>query len=246
MSKPGEGHERRSQPRLRSSGRAWIYRSPQHSDELVIRDISTTGARVLGTARLYQGEHVGVRMQLGDAVIELVAEVVRTDPQRLEAALMFRNLAAAARTAIEQAIASMIDEVRTGSRPAVLVLHADADVRAALERDLSRLDRGASLCATSLEALWAVDDRSRDHVAVIIDADLGERLVAMVGFFAETHPSLRRVLLFKEQLGAVDSAIARQVDAMLRVPWRIRALSRAIGIDSTDSSIALLAAELDE
>jgi hypothetical protein len=119
-------------------------------------------------------------------------------------------------------------------------------VRQALERELSRLGRGATLCATSLEAIRAVDDRAVNHVAVIIDATLGDRVVDLVAHFADAHPQLRRVVLFGEQLGTVDSRIARRVDAVLRAPWRIRALSRAIGIDVTDSSIALLATDLDD
>jgi ActR/RegA family two-component response regulator len=185
-------------------------------------------------------------MELGGARIELVAEVGRTDPQRSEAALLFRTATPPALAAIEQAIAALIAEARQSSPPAVLVLHSDAGVRKTLERDLSRLERRATLCATPLEAMWAVEDRTLNHVAIVIDATFGERLVDLVAHFAESHPNARRVVLFGEQLGAVDSRIARMVDGVLRAPWRFRALSRAIGVDLADSSIALLAADLDD
>ncbi len=201
---------------------------------------------MIGNMLLVESERVHVTLDLGDAVAEVVADVLRTDRQKSETTIAFREVSTAAHEAITSAIESMIELVRAAQSPSVLVFHPLAEMRAALERDLSRLQRRATLCGTLLETMWAIVDPTSNHSAVIIDADMAQRTSQLVAHFATNHSHVRRILLFGDQLGSVDRSISNRVDAVLRTPWRYRALARAIGIDAAESSLALLPAEPSE
>jgi hypothetical protein len=237
--------DRRDRPRVRAAGKAWVLHDNARA-EFAIRDISTSGARLIGATRLPEGVRVDVELKLDNDIVAVQAEVVRVDPQRAEVALAFRAVTARANELIARTIQALVERVRESGPPSVLVIHPDGETRAALERDLTHLDRSATLCASPLEAVWGVDDLSANHVAVIIGTTLGERASELVVYFGDHHPHVRRILLFGDQLGAVDRAISNRVDAVLRTPWRIRALSRALGMDLADSSIALLATDPSE
>jgi hypothetical protein len=235
----------RDRPRVRAAGKAWVQQGSTRA-EFAIRDLSTSGARLIGVTRLPEGERVQVELGLENEVVAVQADVVRVDPQRAEVAVAFRSVPARASELIARAIQTLVERVREAAPPSVLVIHPDSETRAALERDLTHLDRSATLCSTPLEAMWSVDNLSVNHVAAIIGTVLAERANELVMHFSDHHPRVRRILLFGDQLGAVDRAISSRVDAVLRTPWRIRALSRALGMDLADSSIALLPTEPGE
>ena len=224
---------------MRSAGTAIVQRGPGERAEFAIRDLSAKGARLVGATRLVDGERVHVELEIDGAVVSLAAVVVRTDPQLSQAAIEFRDVPEAALDSIVRAIETMIARARDSSAPRVLVVHPDEDVRAALERDLARLSRGAMLAASLDEGRAAAGEYL---AAIIADAYAGELLPEV----AERHPRARRIVLFGDQLGSVDRTWSAQVDAILRTPVRIRALSRALGITTTDSSIALLPQTDDE
>jgi hypothetical protein len=239
--------DRRNRLRVRSVGTAILARASGQLEQFAIRDLSETGVRLIGNARLAETERVRVSLKLDSGTVLLIGEVVRTDPRNAQVAIAFREVSRDALRSIERAIEAMIDGVRVTSPAAVLVLHADNDVRAALERDLSRLDRAASLCATNLETMWSLHDQAANHIAIVIDGELPiDTLDALSHHLVENHPQVRRVLLFGEQLGSIEGTIASRIDAVLRSPWRIRALARAVGVDATDSSMVLFPVESDQ
>jgi hypothetical protein len=232
--------ERRQRRRIPSAGTATIRRASGDQAEFALRDLSESGARVVGNLRLVEGELVHVSLELDGKVLSIIASVLRTEPQTAQAAIEFRDLSSEMQQSIEHAIDSMIARVLASSPPRVLVLHPDAEVGAALERDLSRLERGATLCSTVVEALWAMQNATARHVAIIVSREMASEVVQ---HFADDHPGVRRILLFGEQLESVDHGVS--IDAVLRTPWRIRALARALGIDATDSTMAMLPASDD-
>jgi PilZ domain len=234
--------DRRARPRAGLPGVAVILRAGSADPvAFAIRDLSANGARLVGRVQLVDGERIRVLLKLEGVELLVEAEVVRTEPQNAQVAIAFRDLSSAAREMIEQTIDAMVERVRVASLLTVLIVGAPAETRGAIERDLAQLGRRSRPCATMLEAMWSLHDPSIRYEAVIVASDaLGESLGALLEHLAEHHPTIRRLLLFGDQLKSVDHASSSRVDAVLRTPLRIRALARALGVGATDSSVGLL------
>jgi len=234
--------ERREHPRVGFDGKASIARGPAERFEFALRDLSTTGARVIGSTRLVEGERVQVTLEFEGTSITLFADVVRTEPQNSQAALAFFEPPPETVAEIERAVSSFIERVRASSPPTVLVIGASQEVHEALERDLAQLGRATQACATNLEMTWALQDRSTNLEAAVLASDLDPaQIAAMLEHLAEQHPEVRRLVLFGDQLSSLEKAASSRVQAVLRTPLRIRALARALGVNLTDSSQAMVA-----
>ena len=231
---------------MRSTGTATVARTSDDPGVFAIRDIAIGGARLVGTTRLGEGEHVRVTLDLDGSIANVEAVVTRVDAQNQQTAIAFRSVSDDAARVIENAIDKLIRDGAAGSAPCVLVLHRDPDVRDALERDLSRLQRAAKPCATLLETMWALQHAPRGIVAIVASDQPRGQLAALLEHLSQHHPKLRRVLLFGDQLEPVAREVSSHVHAVLRTPWRIRALARALGINSADSSLAMLPASEDD
>ena len=232
--------ERRASGRVNPVGTAIVMRAGSaERAEFAIRDLSAKGMRLVGNARLVEGERVRVTFSVEGAEVAIDAVVARTEPQRAQVALELQNVPPAAAATIARAIAAM--RQRATSASSVLVCHPDAETRAALERDILRLGRKATLFASVDEARAALDAAGAAFSAVLIAAGLpGDAVRALVDHLTARHPHVRRVMLFGERLESIDHAISSRIDAIVRMPSRIRPLARALGIDSNDSSLALL------
>ncbi len=237
--------ERRSRPRAGLLGKATIvWARSTVPAEFNIRDLSTGGARLIGRAQLVESERIQVMLELDEVTVSVAAEVLRTEPQNAQVAIGFRDLSREATEVIERAVTALIECVRAGSPPTVLILRAPAEARAAIERDLAQLGRAVRACTTMLETVWALENPTVRYEAVVIASDMdSEPLGELLKHLSEQHPQFRRLLLFGDQLESVDRVAASHVDAVLRTPLRIRALARALGIRETDSSLAMLLPE---
>jgi hypothetical protein len=234
--------ERREHPRVGFDGKASIARGPAERFEFALRDLSTTGARVVGSTRLVEGERVQVTLELEGVSITVFADVVRTEPQNQQAALAFFEPPAETVAAIEQAISGFVDRVRASSPRTVIVIGAPAEVEQALERDLAQLGRAMHACSTNLEMTWALQDRTTVYEAAVLASDLDPaHIAAMLQHLAEEHPEVRRLVLFGEKMSSLEKTASSRVQAVLRTPLRIRALARALGVNLTDNSIAMVA-----
>lgn len=225
---------------MQSSGTATIVRGSGELAVFAIRDLSAAGARLVGSTRLVEGEHVRVTLDLHGTSVTCAAEVLRTDPQNQQAALAFRAPSADALAAIERAVQSMITSVHAAAE--VLICHRVAEVAAALQRDLSRLERSATLCSTPAEIVRAIEAAPRPFCAVIASGADRDAVAPIFADLARHQPAVRRVLLFGDKLEPLDRTMSTLVQSVLRTPWRIRALGRALGLESTDSSMVLLPA----
>jgi hypothetical protein len=227
---------------VRCSGKASIRRASGEEAEFAISDISANGALLVGSLHLVEGEWVGVSLNLEGVVVRLAAVVARTDHRSAHAAIEFRAVTREALRSIEGSIDLTIGRALAMSPPRVLVLHSSADVLATIERDLARLERSAKLCTSALEAMWAMQDPSARYVAMIAGHCSHDVTAGVLGHFAERHPKARRIVLFGEQLPSTDDGASVHVEAVLRSPWPISALARALGLPAMDGSIGLLAA----
>lgn len=222
--------ERRGRVRVVASGLARVVGS---EGKLAIRDLSASGARLVGKVPLVEGHRVKLELALEGGTAVLDADVVRVDRQRNEAAVVFKHASAETRAWIEQCIDAVIARVRAAGGPLVLVHGLPGEAEAALERDLAKLEHAMQRYDSA-----AVPERA---AALVVAAGLGSDAVRDVLAQArETRPELRYVLVFGEQLESLDHDVSRDVDAVLRTPWRIRALARAIGVESADSTSAML------
>jgi hypothetical protein len=194
-----------------------------------IRDLSATGARLVGQLRLAEGERVKVEVDIEGQVLVLTADVVRTDPQTSQIAVAFRDVSAEDVTRIERVVNAELDRVRTLTPSTVLVVHPDAEQRAALERDLARLGVAATGCGTLVELTWQLGDRAVRHETVIVSAELADH-AAIVQFLAQHHAQLRRVIIFGDQVRSLEHPTSGLVQAILRTPWHLRGLARALDI----------------
>lgn len=210
------------------------------SGAFAIRDLSATGARLIGRVPLVEGHRIRLELTLEGATKLVEAEVLRVDRQRSEAAVVFREPRPETRAWIDTCVTALIERVRAAGLPIVLVCGVPAEPAAALERDLARLEHAMQACAGEPEVMAALDGTERvcGVVAYAGTAQIG----GLVTSLCDQHPAMRRVLLFGEQLQSIDHDLSRRVDAVLRTPWRIRALARAIGIEGADSTAAMLPA----
>jgi hypothetical protein len=234
--------ERREHPRVGFDGKASIARGPAERFEFALRDLSTTGARVVGATRIIEGERVQVILEIEDSSIEVFADVVRTEPQNSQAALEFVEVSAESAAAIDKALTSFIERVRASSPPTVLVIGASDDVYAALERDLAQLGRASRACATAVEAIRALRDRTTVYEGAVLASELGPvEISEVLEHLVEKHPDVHRLVLFGEKMSSLPHPASSRVQAVLRTPLRIRALARALGVNLTDSSQAMVA-----
>lgn len=234
--------ERREHPRVGFDGKASIARGPAERFEFALRDLATTGARVVGPTRLVEGERVHVILEIEGTAIEVFADVVRTEPQSSQAALEFVEVSAETAAAIDAALTGFIERVRASSPPTVLVIGASDEVYAALERDLAQLGRATQACTTLVEAMRALRDRTTVYEGAVIASELGPVAIGeMLEHLVESHPEVKRLVLFGEKMKSLEHSASSRVQAVLRTPLRIRPLARALGVNLNDSSIAMVA-----
>lgn len=240
-----DASDRRRSPRLGLPARAFVLARRGERLAFGLRDLSVRGARLVGHSRLQVYERVRVELEFETEAVVVGAEVVRIDPQNAQVAVEFRDVPPGAQALIERAIASLVVRARSAASAEVLVLQAPPEIAAALERDLAQLGRGARACATSQEVLTALGEPGARCEAVIIHGDAPDGPALLEALTAQ-HPRVQRILLFGEHLGSLDHASATRVHAVLRTPWRIRPLARALGVDSPDSSMVMMPAQAPE
>ncbi len=203
------------------------------------RDLSRSGARLVGHGHVAEGEYVRIEIAFANALVTLDATVARTDPQNAQVSVEFRPPSAETAAVLERELATLVDRTRTGAERCVIAIGLVPQTADALGRDLAQLGRRLHACVSMEEVKTAlVDDEGRcDAVVVAAGAD---NLGPLLRWLVEHHPRVRRVLLHGEQLASIDHEASSRIEAVLRTPWRIRALARGLGIALPDASIALL------
>jgi ActR/RegA family two-component response regulator len=148
---------------------------------------------------------------------------------RAEVAVAFRAVSPSTHEQIARSLEAMLMRARALSSPTIIVVHPDQEPRTALERDLARLGKPAHGASTILEAIWHLEDHVVHYEAAIIAADLDANLRAeILCHLEERHPEVRRVLLFGSHVESLDHASSRRVHVVLRTPWRLKGLARAV------------------
>jgi PilZ domain len=209
---------------------ATIVRSSKESGAFAVRDLSPSGARLVGQLDVYEGEVVQLRLELDDP-LQLAANVVHVDRQRKVIEVSFRGVSDDALAKIQRSIAEMIKRVRA-SAPTVLIVHPMLDVSSALERDLARVGVGARVTATLDTVNALIADAAVSFVGVVVAGSFGGALGPVLQHLEDSRPELRRVILFGDQIEKIDHPAAGRVDAVLRTPWRFKGLARALDIPS--------------
>jgi PilZ domain len=210
-----------------------LTRAAKESGTFAVRDLSKTGARLVGPLDLFEGERVLLRIDLEEP-LQLGAEVVHVDRQRKVVEVAFRGATDDALTRIEQSIARLIERVRASAPPTVLIAHPAVDISSALERDLARVGVAARVCATLGELPEQLADDGVHFVGVILAGSFGDALGPVLQQLEDTRAELHRVILFGDQIEKIDHPAASRVAAVLRTPWRFKGLARALDVPSED------------
>lgn len=230
---------------------ASVTRATKETSRFAIRDLSGGGARLVGDTRLFEGELVWIRIEL-DTPVEMAADVVRVDDQRKTAEVTFRDVSAEASAQIEQSIAALIESVREASPPTVLVVHPEVSVSSALERDLARIGVAARVIggiASAGDLAWMLEDKAVKYIAVIVSGQLDEALGSSLSYLEDNQPALKRVVLYGDQILKSEHPAVGRVHAVLRTPWHVKGLTRALGVSMENVVTTydqLVALKLDE
>jgi hypothetical protein len=212
---------------------ATVVRSTKQRGAFAVRDLSPTGARLIGELELFEGELVQLTIELNEP-LEIAAEVVHIDRQRKVLEVAFRQVTEAALAQIERSIAVMLERVRGQAPRTVLIIHPDLEVSSALERDLARVGVASRVTATLADAVQHATDSAIDCIGVIVAGSFGEPLGPVLQSLEEARADLRRVILFGDQIDKLEHPATRRVDAVLRTPWRFKGLARALDLPSED------------
>ena len=194
------------------------------SGAVAIRDLSPSGARLVGELAVFEGERVELTVALATP-LKLTADVTHVDRQRKVVEVAFRDVDAEALAVIE---ASIADLMTNASEQTVLIVHPVVDVSSALERDLARVGVGSHVAPT-IEAMHAALAAQR-FVGVVMAGSFGEAVGPALETIETEHPAMKRVLLHGDQIRKIEHPAASRVAAVLRTPWRFKGLARALEI----------------
>lgn len=201
------------------------------SADCAVRDLSPSGARLVGTLDVFEGEAVHLAIALEDP-LHVAAEIVFVDRQRNVIEVSFRDVTPEMLAAIERSIAAMLADV--SAQRTVIVVHPSVEVSSALERDLARVGAAARVIAT----VDALDDVLRDanarYIGVILAGTLGAPVGAALQRLEDHHGTLKRILLWADQIEKIDHPAAGRVHGVLRTPWRFKGLARALELSLDD------------
>lgn len=208
--------------------KATLVRGTKERGVYAVRDLSRTGARLVGALDVFEREPVLLMIELAEP-LTLTAEVMRVDRQRKVVEVEFRGVTAEALARIDESIAVMLKSTTSST---VLVVHPAVAMSSALERDLARVRVGARVLGT----LQGVDAAlaGGDFIGIVVSGSLGEPVGPILELCETTYPQVRRVLLFDEQIAKLEHPATRRVDAVLRTPWRFKGLARALDLPSDD------------
>ena len=197
-----------------------------------VESLSAGGAVLVGDLALSPGEEIQVLLGIGGAPVLVSARVVRIHgrtERQTAIAVAFLDVPRDIEGRIQVLVLSALDRERAGSRPAVVVIGADAELRAKLERDFERLGRDMVVAATALEVIWHLEDRDRTYDAVLVDLDREPAELKLLRHIAESHPAVARIAMScgPSQSSAIQSLLTKPFDSTalanaLRVPAQRR------------------------
>jgi hypothetical protein len=197
------GEAPRSQKDRRSHGRsdllatAIVVHRNRPVGWFVVQNLSAGGALLTGSHAVEAGQRVRVLLRLSaQRMVAVWGKVVRRSPSAggvVSLAVAFPHPSDVTQDVLqEEALASLL---RAG-RPAVLVLSDRRDVRMGLAGQVERMGRAVRTAGTPLDAVRWLEDPAAHIDTVVVPRSMGRPgAFAMLGFFADEYPALRRVLL---------------------------------------------------
>jgi ActR/RegA family two-component response regulator len=237
--------ERRRHPRIGIAGHALACQGKTYVGQYLVEQLSAGGALLADGPDLPVGAALRVLLRWPRQLsVSLNCHVVRrqTDERGgVRLAVAFRSLPAFVEDQIHSAVLSAMEHKRDHAspsqppeRPCVLVVDDSAPIRSALARAARAFGLEAISAGTHREAIFQLNQDSRGLIRVaIVDLHLDrEDGLALLGYVAEHHPGLRRILISGEARPA-QLQLARhskQVDATLTKPWNTKTLCDALAL----------------
>jgi hypothetical protein len=224
---PRRDEERRSHRRVELTATAIVLHREQPVGRFVVQNLSASGALLTGSHPVAQGKRVRVLLSFPDQrMVAVSGRVVRQCDAMghvVSLAVAFRHCPAATQDLIQQEALTAL--LRAG-KPSVVVLADRPEVRRRLAHEVEALGRAARLAATPLDAVrWLEDPGERIDTVVVARSMGAPGAYALLGFFAEEYPRVRRLLV---QDGPTTVAATRPDDLEAGAPGADAALTRLL------------------
>lgn len=205
---------RRARRRATSLGAALVLLKGRPVGRYVVQHLSAAGAQLLGSRALRLDRRVRVFLQFPDhdpcAVDARVVHVARQGTGEVALTVSFRHRTDETEDLLQQEALTALVRAR---HPAVLLVSDRRRVRRKLARELEGMGRSVRVAAAPLDALRWLEDPDDDIDTVIVMQSLeGGGAWALLQFFAEEYPELRRVMIADGGRPARDDWAAEVVD----------------------------------
>jgi CheY-like chemotaxis protein len=229
--------ERRRHPRAPVLATAALFDGGRGLGEFRVINASAGGLLLEGERPAK--EKVGVELRLSrKRVVRTEAAVTRGPTLRLGQAfaLSFVNLSPDDEDALQNAVLAVLEEARTAS---VLIIDGNLEICHALREAIGRMGSLAFGVGTPLEAVNVLEQPNSFQVA-LIDVGLAGGALGLatgrevLGYMADHHPRLRRVLMagnvppWQVEL-ARKALLPYSAHDVLAKPWSDSTLARALG-----------------
>lgn len=186
--------ERRRFARINLGATATLLQRGGQVGRFTVQNLSAGGALLTGASDVARSAPLRVLLELPDGeALTLGARVLRRAKAGglVALAVAFRHISAASEDRIQDALLALIDRAHRIEHPAVLVVDASPEVRAALAAHVIAIGRRVLTAEAPLGALRILDDPD-EHVGALLACEPSLELLEHV---AESYEDVRPFLL---------------------------------------------------
>lgn len=194
---PTFGTDRRFHGRSDLLATAVVVHRDRPVGRFVVQNLSAGGALLTGSRPLPVGRRVRVLIRFSaQRTVAVWGKVVRRSPEAggvVSMAVSFRHPTDTTQDAIQQeALAALL----RAARPSVLIVSDRREVRQRLAGQVELLGRAVRMAGTPLDALRWIESPGESIDTVVVPRSMGRPgPFALLGFFADEYPTLRRILI---------------------------------------------------
>ena len=222
-SRIAEPWNRRAHPRAPGNHEVVVLVHGGQQATFTLRDLSATGASLVGDSTVQPGEIVTVQFVVGGQPVELDARVLRCEavPECI-IAVEFRNAAQHARDHLHRVVVDERERRSSVARPTLLVIEDGSRNQDRLSRNVLGTDWHVVTATTPRDLVRVLDDTRLRVETALIDHYLGSRTTrAFLGYLVAEHEQIRRVVVCgRDSARAYDDEVpSGRVHAVLVEPW---------------------------
>jgi CheY-like chemotaxis protein len=225
--------DQRASLRAGVMGSAIVLAAGRYVGTYLLENLSASGALLVGDTTLWLGNRVRLLLQLHQEPRSFVVEarIVRHSKRGAQAVfgVQFVDAPAPLLAALQSAVRHRLDTRRRG---VVLIVDAEGDDAARLERDIHEIGGETTVAPSPLDAIAWLQAPDAPVGTVIANGSLvGVDGLGLLEFIALDYPAVRRILACSADFARVHrgAATSGRVDTYLEKPWTHDSLLRALG-----------------